>query len=58
MGGKGGIRGKMGITISTHNIVGGHGEGSIAQRRQVVIPQHLTLLMYSDCKGVYSGDLE
>ena len=39
MGGKGGIRGKKKkgvITISMYN-VGGHGEGSIAQRRQVVI---------------------
>ena len=33
MGEKGGIRGKRGLKISTHNL----GEGSIAQRRQVVI---------------------
>ena len=37
MGGKGRIRGKRGITIKTHNVGGEHGEGSIAQRRQVVI---------------------
>ena len=31
MGGKGGIRGKRSIMITTHNVVGGgHGEGSIA----------------------------
>ena len=35
MGRKGGRRELRGIMISTHNI-GGHGEGSIAQRRQVV----------------------
>ena len=35
MGGKGGIRGLRGIMTSTHN-AGGHREGSIAQRRQVV----------------------
>ena len=39
MGGKREIRGKVGITISTHNVGGcgcRHSEGSIAQRRQVV----------------------
>ena len=57
MCGKGGIRGKRGITISTHNVGGGHGEGSTTQRRQVVILQHLTTLTDSDCNGVCGGDL-
>ena len=57
MGGKGGIRGERGITIGTQNVWRGHGEGSITQRRQVVILQHLTMLMDSDCNGVCDGDL-
>ena len=36
VGGEGGRRGIRGIMISTHNTGGWHGEGSIAQRRQVV----------------------
>ena len=36
---------------------GGHGEGCATQRRQVVILQHLTMQMDSDCEGVCGGDL-
>ena len=35
--------------------VGGHGEISAAQRRQVVTLWHLTRLMDSDCNGVWGG---
>ena len=54
---KGGRRGIRGITISTRNVVGGHEEGSTAQRRQAVTLWHLTTLMDSDCNGVCGGDL-
>ena len=60
MGGKGGTRvgkKKGGITISMYSVGGGHGEGCGTQRRQVVILQHLTMLMDSDCSGVCGGDL-
>ena len=61
MGGKGGIRvgkKKGGITISMYSVcVGGDREGCATQRRQVVILQHLTNLMDSDCEGVCGGDL-
>ena len=36
---------------------GGHGEGCARQRRQVVILQHLTTYMDSDCEQVCGGDL-
>ena len=42
--------------ISMYN-VGGHREGCAIQRRQVVILQHLTMLMDSDCNGVCRWDL-
>ena len=60
MGGKEGIRvGKKegGIMISMYNVSWGHREGCATQRRQVVIPQHLTTLMDSDYNGVSGGDL-
>ena len=47
-----GRRGLRGIMFSTHG-VGDHGENSVAQRRQTVIPQHLTTLMDSDCFGLW-----
>ena len=47
---------KGGIMISMYN-VGGYGEGCATQRRQVVILQHLTTLMDSDCNGVCGGNL-
>ena len=52
LGRRGGKGGKRGITISTHNVGGGHREGCTTQRRQVVIPQHLTMPMDSACNGV------
>ena len=42
--------------ISMYN-VGGFIEGCATQRRQVVILQHLAMLMDSDCNGVCGGDL-
>ena len=36
---------------------GGHGEGCTTQRGQVVILQHLTTQMDSDCEGVCCGGL-
>ena len=36
---------------------GGHGEGSIAQKRKVVTLEHSTALVDSDCNGVCGGDL-
>ena len=36
---------------------GGHGEGCATQRRQVVILQHLTMQMDSDCEGLCGGGL-
>ena len=47
---------KGGITINMYS-VGVHGEGCATQRRQVVILQHLTMLMDSDCERVCGGDL-
>ena len=47
-------RGITGITVIIHNVAvggGAHGEGCIAQRRQVVTLQHLTTVMDSDCNG-------
>ena len=41
---------KGGLTINMYS-VGGHGEGCATQRRQVVILQHLIMLMDSDCEG-------
>ena len=60
MGGKGGTRvgkKKGGIMISMCSVWEGHGEGCTTQRRQVVILQHLTMLMDRDCNGVCWGDL-
>ena len=49
---------KGGIMISMHNGGGWEkGEGCTTQRRQVGILQHFAILMDSDCKGVYTGDL-
>ena len=31
-------------------VLGGHGEGCVTQKRQVVILQHLTMLKDSDCE--------
>ena len=55
MNGKGGRRRLKSIMINT-NYVGGHREGSTAQRRQVVTLSHLTMLMDSDCNGLCGGD--
>ena len=61
MGGKGGIRAgkkKGGLLISMYSVVGGgYGERCTTQRRQVVIIQHLAMLMDSDCNGVCVWDL-
>ena len=60
MGGKGGIsagKKKGGLTISMWNVGVGHREECATQRRQVVSLQHLTMLMDSDCNGVYGEDL-
>ena len=57
MGGEGGIKAmkkKLGIMISMYN-GGVHRVGCATQRRQVVILQHLTTLMDSDCNGVCGG---
>ena len=43
--------------IILYNVVGVHREGFATQRRQVVIPQHLTMLMDSHCNGVCEGNL-
>ena len=43
-----------GIMIGTHS-VRGHGEDSVAKRRQIVTLQHLTTLMDSYCSGVWGG---
>ena len=59
MDGKGWIRAgkkKEGITISMYSVWGGTGR-AVQQRRQVVILQHLTMLMDSDCEQVCGGDL-
>ena len=48
---------KGGITISLYRVGVGHGEGCATQRRQVVILQHLTMLMDSDCEWVCGGYL-
>ena len=58
MDGKGGIRAekkKGGLTISTYSVWGHPREGCATQRRLVVILQHLTTLMDSDCIGVGGG---
>ena len=55
--GKGGVKGVRRITITTHNMWGWHGEGCATQGRQVVILQHLTTLMDSDCNGVCWANL-
>ena len=55
MGGEGGRKGLRGIMIGTHGELGGHREDSVAQRRQVVILCHLTMLMDSDCNTVWGG---
>ena len=52
--GEGGRRGLRGIMFSTHS-VGGHGENSVAQRRQTVNLWHLAALMDSDLIGVWVG---
>ena len=60
MCGKGGIRAgkkKEGLTICMYNVGVVHREGCATQRRQVVILQHLTSLMDSDCNGICAGDL-
>ena len=58
MGREGYGRGKIkgGITISMYNVRLGHSEGCATQRRQVVILQHLTMLMDSDCNGDFWWD--
>ena len=58
MGGKGGIRaGKRKRALRLACIVrGGHRESCATQRRQVVILQHLTIQMDSDCEGMW-GEL-
>ena len=59
MGGKGGIRvgkKKEGITISLYSAWGGKGS-AVQHRKQVVILQHPTTLMDSDCNGVCGRDL-
>ena len=49
-----GRRELRGIMFSTHG-VGGHGENSVAQRKQTVNLWHLTTLMDTDCIGVWMG---
>ena len=59
MGGYGGIRGgkkKGGIKISMHGGVGERG-GLYNTEKTVVILQYFSMLMDSDCKVVYRGDL-
>ena len=60
MGGKGGKtagKQKAGLTFTRHNVGWGHAEGCATQRRQVVILQHLTTLMDTDCDRVCGGGL-
>ena len=54
VGGEGGRRGLRGFMFSTHG-VGVHGEDSVAQRSQKVNLWHLTILMHSDCNGIWVG---
>ena len=53
---KGGKK-ERGITINMYSVGAGHGEGCATQKRQVMILQHLTMLMDSDCEWVCGGDL-
>ena len=46
---------KGGIMISMYNVGAGERGGFATERRQVVILQHLTMLMDSDCNGVCGG---
>ena len=46
-----------GITVNMYSVCVGHGEGCATQRRQVVILQHHTMLMDSDCEQVCGGVL-
>ena len=55
MGGEGGRRELRGIMIGTHGVCGGHGEDSVAQRRQVLTLWHPAMLMDSDSGGVSGG---
>ena len=54
MGEEGGRRGLRGIIIGTEG-VGCHKENSVVQRRHVVTLWHLTMLMDSDCSGMWWG---
>ena len=59
MGGNGWIwdvGNKGSIMISNKN-VGGHAEGCTTERREVVIPKYLTMMMDSDCNEVSGGNL-
>ena len=57
MVGMGEKRGKKkgGITISMYSV--GQAQGGLCDSRQVVILQHLTVLMDSDCEGICVGNL-
>ena len=51
---KGGIKRKGALRLACI-VWGVHGEGCATQRRQVMILQHLTMLMDSDCEWGWGG---